>query len=307
MAGGRLTFEDRRSIAAGLAEGRSYAEIARRIGRPTSTISREVARNGHSQYAADRAQQATRRRGGARAPAIAENDDLAGRTRAFVDEFGALLTGTGMPRMASRVFAAVIASPTGARTAADLVSELRVSPASVSKAIGYLEGMELVERRSEPRGRKERYLVGDDIWTRAVRADSSGHAAVADAAQRGVALFGAETPAGIHLARMSRFFGDLARQLRGSDLADPAIDDAMTAIAALGSTSRTVTRQELADALGWSRDRVDDATRRLYDHPTLCDPFILSVTDVGLSLRPRHDRLSADQRAALTGAATDVF
>jgi hypothetical protein len=80
----------------------------------------------------------------------------------------------------------------------------------------------------------------------------------------------------------------------------------MTAIAALGSAQRALTRQELADALGWSQDRVDDATRRLYDHPTLCDPFILSETDVGLSLRPRPDRLSADQRAALAGTATDV-
>ena len=43
MPGGRLTQEDRRHIAAGLAEGLGYAEIARRLGRPTSTVSREVA------------------------------------------------------------------------------------------------------------------------------------------------------------------------------------------------------------------------------------------------------------------------
>ncbi|MGS2586459.1 helix-turn-helix domain-containing protein [Streptomyces hebeiensis] len=41
MPGGRLTQQDRRRIAAGLADGLPYAEIARRLDRPTSTISRE--------------------------------------------------------------------------------------------------------------------------------------------------------------------------------------------------------------------------------------------------------------------------
>ncbi len=305
MAGGRLTIDDRRSIAAGLAVGLSYAEIGRQIGRPTSTISREVARNGHGQYAADRAQQATRRRGRKRVTA-AEMNDLTDRTREFVDEFSSLLAATGMPRMASRVFTGLIISPTGTCTAAELVSELRVSPASVSKAIGYLESMELVERRPEPRSRKERYSVGDDIWTRAIRADSSGHAAVADAAQRGLALFGADTPTGIRLARMGQFFGDLTQQLRGSDLADPGIDDAMTTIAALGHARHPMSSPQLVSALGWSESRLYDAIGRLRRHPTLGDPFILTETDAGYSLEPRSNRLSAEQRAALKSATKDT-
>ncbi|MEU3742958.1 helix-turn-helix domain-containing protein [Streptomyces sp. NPDC032198] len=46
MPGGRPAHQDRRHIGAGLAEGLGYAEIARRIDRPTSTVSREVSRNG---------------------------------------------------------------------------------------------------------------------------------------------------------------------------------------------------------------------------------------------------------------------
>lgn len=42
MPGARLTLEDRRQIAGWMTEGLGYAEIARRLGRPTSTISREV-------------------------------------------------------------------------------------------------------------------------------------------------------------------------------------------------------------------------------------------------------------------------
>ncbi|MBO1416423.1 helix-turn-helix domain-containing protein, partial [Streptomyces sp. FH025] len=46
MPGGRLTQQDRRRIATGLAEGLGYGEIARGLGRPTSTVTREIARNG---------------------------------------------------------------------------------------------------------------------------------------------------------------------------------------------------------------------------------------------------------------------
>src|SRR3974390_3750230 len=61
--GGRLTQEDRRRIAAWLAEGLSHAEIGRRLSRPTSTITREVNRNrGPAGHQADQAQRATQQR-----------------------------------------------------------------------------------------------------------------------------------------------------------------------------------------------------------------------------------------------------
>lgn len=46
MPGVRLGVEEREAIALGLARGEPLAEIARRLGRPTSTVSREVARCG---------------------------------------------------------------------------------------------------------------------------------------------------------------------------------------------------------------------------------------------------------------------
>lgn len=63
MPGGRLTQQERQQIALGLADGLAYAEIARRTGRPTSTITREVMRNGGpAAYRADLAHRATERR-----------------------------------------------------------------------------------------------------------------------------------------------------------------------------------------------------------------------------------------------------
>src|ERR1044071_8740349 len=63
MPGGRLTQQDRQQIALGLADGLAYAEIARGLDRPTSTITREVSRNGGpTGYRADLAHLATERR-----------------------------------------------------------------------------------------------------------------------------------------------------------------------------------------------------------------------------------------------------
>src|SRR5688500_2987594 len=60
---GRLTQQERQRIAAGLDAGLSYAEIARRLGRPTSTISREIGRNGGpGAYRPQQAHRATARR-----------------------------------------------------------------------------------------------------------------------------------------------------------------------------------------------------------------------------------------------------
>lgn len=63
MPGGRLTQPERQQIALGLADGLAYAEIARRLDRPTSTVTREVMRNGGpAAYRADLAHRATERR-----------------------------------------------------------------------------------------------------------------------------------------------------------------------------------------------------------------------------------------------------
>lgn len=63
MPGGRLTQQERRQIALGLADGLAYAEIARQLDRPTSTVTREVMRNGGpTAYRSDLAHRATERR-----------------------------------------------------------------------------------------------------------------------------------------------------------------------------------------------------------------------------------------------------
>src|SRR3954447_13027167 len=97
MPGGRLTQQERQQIALGLADGLPYAEIARRIDRPTSTVTREVMRNGGpTAYRADLAHRATERRANRRRPAAprgpADLPQAYGRDAAAVREYEEMLT-----------------------------------------------------------------------------------------------------------------------------------------------------------------------------------------------------------------------
>ncbi|MGW5688853.1 GbsR/MarR family transcriptional regulator [Nonomuraea sp. NPDC003754] len=130
-------------------------------------------------YLAGRAQQATGQRARRSRPVRATESPADGRppaiVRGFVEQFATLLVGTGLPRMPARLFVCLLTSDSGSPTSAELVRRLQVSPASVSKAIGYLEEIELV-RRTQDSGRRERYVIDDDVWLRAFNADTGAQA-----------------------------------------------------------------------------------------------------------------------------------
>jgi DNA-binding transcriptional ArsR family regulator len=222
VPGGRLTHEDRRRIAAWLADGCSHAEIGRRLSRPTSTVTREVNRNrGPAGYQADQAQRVTRqraRRTPVPSPVYAPAElAVPGRDpealSQFEQRFSAALARMGMPRMICRVLTCLMTTDSGSMTAADLVRRLRVSAASVSKAIGFLEGQQLVRRERD--GRRERYIVDDDVWYHATIASGLTNNAFAQAALDGAEILGPDTPAGVRLGDTGRFLLCLGEDLLG--------------------------------------------------------------------------------------------
>ncbi|BCJ37365.1 MarR family transcriptional regulator [Actinocatenispora thailandica] len=224
MPGGRLTDEDRRQIAAGLAEGLGYAAIGRRLGRPASTIMREVTRNGGpGGYQADRARQATRRRAHRqkrapeRAPAPEQSHDRDPRqVGALSESLTALFERQGLPPMAARVLACLYLTDSGALTVADLVRQLRVSPASISHAVGFLEQQGLLGRQRIAGARRERYVVDDEIWVRSTLAAARMNDELVTAWQHGADVLGSETPAGARFAASAEFLSLVSDALRRS-------------------------------------------------------------------------------------------
>ncbi|MHB9755589.1 GbsR/MarR family transcriptional regulator [Streptomyces sp. BYX5S] len=214
MPGGRLTQQERQQIAVGLADGLAYAEIARRLERPTSTVTREVMRNGGpTSYRAELAHRATERRAHRRKqtppPGSGEPARVAGRrneeaVREYEETFTTLLMQQGLPKMTARVLTCLFTSDEGGLTAAELVRRLDVSPASVSKSVSFLEEQGLL-RRQRDAGRRERYLVDDDVWYQSTVASARGTARLAEVARQGVGVLGRGTPAAARLQNIARY------------------------------------------------------------------------------------------------------
>ncbi len=213
LPGGRLTQQERQQIATGLADGLAYAEIARRLDRPTSTITREVMRNGGpAGYRADLAHRATehrahrRRQTASRGPKALQEEHGrdAEAVRAYEETLTTVFIASGTPKMMARVMSCLTLTDSGSLTAAELARRLEVSPASISKAVTFLEGQGLIRREREE-GRRERYVVDDDIWHQSMMASARSTAQVAETSRQGVGVMGRGTPAATRLENIARY------------------------------------------------------------------------------------------------------
>ena len=138
--------------------------------------------------------------------------------RRFVERFALDLTDAGMPRMPSRVFAAILSAEDGRCTAAELAQALQVSPAAVSGAVRYLLQVRLVHREREPGERRDHYRISSDIWYEAIIRREAVVARWEQDLEEGIKAVGPRTAAGERLEETRRFFAftreQLARVLR---------------------------------------------------------------------------------------------
>ncbi|MFC5182396.1 GbsR/MarR family transcriptional regulator [Actinomadura harenae] len=124
----------------------------------------------------------------------------------FVERFASSLADSGWPRMAARIFVALLATDSGALTAAELSEELRISPAAVSGAVRYLIHLDLVTREREPGTRRDLYRVGNEAWQEALSRRDTALAKWTAGLLEGSDLLGSATPAGERLAEAAEFF-----------------------------------------------------------------------------------------------------
>jgi DNA-binding transcriptional regulator GbsR (MarR family) len=141
-----------------------------------------------------------------------DNDRLKSRVQ-FVERFASALTESGFPRMPARVFAALMASDSGALTAAELASLLRVSPAAISGAVRYLIQVNLASREPEPGSRRERYRVHNEVWYEAVAGKDRRLERCERSLRHGLDVVGRDSPAGQRIAETIAFFEFLQTEL----------------------------------------------------------------------------------------------
>jgi predicted transcriptional regulator len=216
MPGGRLTQQERQQIALGLADRLPYAEIARRLDRPTSTITREVLRNGGpNAYRADLAHRATERRAhrsGPAAPREAPSVPQAGAVAEYEETLTTVLMASGLPKMTARVLTCLFTTDAGSLTATQLAQHLRVSKASISKAVAFLESQSLVRRERDER-RRDRYVVDDELFYQATIASARANDQLVATARQGVAILGPHTPAAARLENIARFLDFISESI----------------------------------------------------------------------------------------------
>ncbi|MFC8239071.1 GbsR/MarR family transcriptional regulator [Streptomyces sp. NPDC001981] len=131
----------------------------------------------------------------------------------FVERFAADMTEAGMQRMASRVFAALLADDDGSMTSAELSEQLQISPAAVSGAINYLTQVSMVGRERDPGSRRDRYRLHNEIWYATFASRDRVLTRWEHTLREGARTLGQDTPAGARLTETAEFFEFLQTEL----------------------------------------------------------------------------------------------
>jgi DNA-binding transcriptional regulator GbsR (MarR family) len=144
-------------------------------------------------------------------PSTSQRDQAA--VSRYVERFAQVFVEAGMPRIASRIFVALVATDTGRLTAAELADQLQASPAAISGGVRYLAQLNVVSREREPGSRRDHYRVDDDVWYRTITQRDQLLERWTDNLREGVEVLGGDTPAGSRLAESVEFFEFLQKEL----------------------------------------------------------------------------------------------
>jgi DNA-binding MarR family transcriptional regulator len=120
--------------------------------------------------------------------------------------------GSGLAKMPARVLTCLFTTDAESLSASQLAQRLQVSPASISKAIAYLESQSLVRRERDER-RRDRYMVDDELFYQATIASARANDQLVATAREGVAVLGPHTPAAARLENIARFLDFISESI----------------------------------------------------------------------------------------------
>jgi len=134
----------------------------------------------------------------------------------FRERFAQIMVGSGMPRMASRVYAALLVTDSGALSPPELAERLGVGASAISGAVKYLVQVRLVERGREPGARHDFCRIHEHTWSHYVSQSDPVLVRVQAGADEGIALLGFDSPAGQRLDETRRFFAFIREEVKQS-------------------------------------------------------------------------------------------
>ena len=133
----------------------------------------------------------------------------AGEAAAYVEEWGLLFEGSGLPRMAGRILGSLLICEPEHQSAAELVESLSASKGSISTVTRLLERFELIERVSLPGDRVTRFRVKPEAFTALMGQKLQAVSVWKNLARRGLELTGRGNA---RLKEIDEFYGFLERE-----------------------------------------------------------------------------------------------
>ncbi|GAB3960137.1 hypothetical protein GCM10027614_81200 [Micromonospora vulcania] len=130
----------------------------------------------------------------------------------YEETFTTVLMASGLNKMSARVLTCLFTDDSGSLTASQLAQHLQVSPASISKAIAFLESQSLVRRERDER-RRDRYVVDNELFYQATIASARANDQLVETARQGVAILGPHTPAANRLENIARFLDFMSESI----------------------------------------------------------------------------------------------
>lgn len=134
----------------------------------------------------------------------------------FQERFAQVMVEYGMPRMASRLFAALLVADSGKLSAAELAERLGAGAPAISGAAKYLVQVRLVERGREPGNRHDFCRIHEHTWSRFVSQSDPMLARIQAGADEGVAVLGLDSAAGRRMDETRRFFAFMRDEIKQS-------------------------------------------------------------------------------------------
>jgi DNA-binding transcriptional regulator GbsR (MarR family) len=131
----------------------------------------------------------------------------------FVERFAQVLVDSGMPRIASRIFVALLATDSGRLTAAELADALQASPAAISGGVRYLSQVGMVGREREPGSRRDHYRVDNDVWYQTITQRDQLVVRWIASLREGATALGPDSPAGVRVSESVDFFDFMLKEL----------------------------------------------------------------------------------------------
>lgn len=132
----------------------------------------------------------------------------------YVEDFGLLFEGFGVPRMVGRVLGVLLISDPPERSAEELAEVLKASRGSISSSTRSLIQMGLIQRWSRPGERRDYFRVKPGAWHELMGRELEALASFRKMAERGLSLMGTGAPeARVGLEEMRDFYAYWEREM----------------------------------------------------------------------------------------------